>query len=175
MKNFAEVLARAAQIGPLPLVLAAAQDEEALRALKAACEAGLAQPMLVGDEALIRPLLVRVGLPSSIPIVNEPDPALAAVAAAKAVNGTQSGILMKGLVNSSDFLRAVLHPECGLRTVTSCAGQRPKALWISNVHSRRGRRLMTASAGPSARKSAQTSRLPCKGRQARGAGASAVA
>ena len=116
MKNFAEVLARAAQIGPLPLVLAAAQDEEALRALKAACEAGLAQPMLVGDEALIRPLLVRVGLPSSIPIVNEPDPALAAVAAAKAVNGTQSGILMKGLVNSSDFLRAVLHPECGLRT-----------------------------------------------------------
>ena len=116
MKNFAEVLGRAAQIGPLPLVLAAAQDEEALRALKAACEAGLAQPMLVGDEALIRPLLVRVGLPSSIPIVNEPDPALAAVAAAKAVNGTQSGILMKGLVNSSDFLRAVLHPECGLRT-----------------------------------------------------------
>ena len=116
MKNFAEVLARAAQIGPLPLVLAAAQDEEALRALKAACEAGLAQPMLVGDEALIRPLLVRVGLPSSIPIVTEPDPALAAVAAAKAVNGTQSGILMKGLVNSSDFLRAVLHPECGLRT-----------------------------------------------------------
>ena len=116
MKNFAEVLARAAQIGPLPLVLAAAQDEEALRALKAACEAGLAQPMLVGDEALIRPLLVRVGLPSSIPIVNEPDPALAAVAAAKAVNGTHSGILMKGLVNSSDFLRAVLHPECGLRT-----------------------------------------------------------
>ena len=116
MKNFAEVLARAAQIGPLPLVLAAAQDEEALRALKAACEAGLAQPMLVGDEALIRPLLVRVGLPSSIPIVHEPDPALAAVAAAKAVNGTHSGILMKGLVNSSDFLRAVLHPECGLRT-----------------------------------------------------------
>ena len=84
MKNFAEVLARAAQIGPLPLVLAAAQDEEALRALKAACEAGLAQPMLVGDEALIRPLLVRVGLPSSIPVVHEPDPALAAVAAAKA-------------------------------------------------------------------------------------------
>ena len=116
MKNFAEVLGRAAQIGPLPLVLAAAQDEEALRALKAACEAGLAQPMLVGDEALIRPLLARVGLPSSIPIVDEPDPAQAAVAAAKAVNGTKSGILMKGLVNSSDFLRAVLHPECGLRT-----------------------------------------------------------
>ena len=116
MKNFAEVLGRAAQIGPLPLVLAAAQDEEALRALKAACEAGLAQPMLVGDEALIRPLLARVGLPSSIPIVDEPDPAQAAVTAAKAVNGTKSGILMKGLVNSSDFLRAVLHPECGLRT-----------------------------------------------------------
>lgn len=116
MKNFAEVLGLAAQIGPLPLVLAAAQDEEALRALKAACEAGLAQPTLVGDEALIRPLLARVGLPSSIPIVHESDPAQAAVVAAQAVNGTQSGILMKGLVNSSDFLRAVLHPECGLRT-----------------------------------------------------------
>ena len=126
MKNFAEVLGRAAQIGPLPLVLAAAQDEEALRALKAACEAGLAQPMLVGDEALIRPLLARVGLPSSIPIVDEPDPAQAAVAAAKAVNGTQSGILMKGLVNSGDFLRAVF-PLRRRRLATAdharCAGK----------------------------------------------------
>ena len=114
--NFAEVLARAGQNGPVPVVLAAAQDEEAMRAVKTAHDAGLAEVTLVGEAALISPLLSQVGLPPDTRIVPEADPARSAVIAAKLVRDTRSGILMKGSVNSSDFLRAVLQPECGLRT-----------------------------------------------------------
>lgn len=116
LRHFSEVLDRAREKGPVRIVVAAAQDEEALRAVKAAYEAGLAEAILVGDTALIRPLLVEVGLPADAKIVHEPDPSEAALTAVRIVRETESAILVKGLVNSSDFLRAVLHSERGLRT-----------------------------------------------------------
>ncbi len=116
LRNFEEVMDLARQKGPVQVVVAAAQDEEALRAVKAAHDAGLAEATLVGDESVIRPLLAKVGLSPATRIVHEPDAAQAAMTSAGIVKETQAGILMKGLVNSSDFLRAVLHPECGLRT-----------------------------------------------------------
>jgi phosphate butyryltransferase len=116
LRKFEELLVLAKQNGPVQVVLAAAQDEEALRAVKSAYDAGLAEATLVGDSKLIRPMLAKVGLSPDTRIVHEMDVAQAAVLAAGIVKKTKAGILMKGLVNSSDFLRAVLHPECGLRT-----------------------------------------------------------
>ena len=116
IRSFAELLVCAKQNGPIQVVLAGAQDEEALRAIKAAYDAGLAEVTLVGDSKLIKPLLSTVGLPADTRIVHETDVAQAAVKAAGIVKETPAGILMKGLVNSSDFLRAVLLPGCGLRT-----------------------------------------------------------
>ena len=116
LRKFEELMDRAKQNGPVQLVVAAAQDEEALRAVKAAYDGGLAEAILVGDASLIRPMLAIVGLPSDTKIVDEKDVAQAALKAASIVKDISAGILMKGLVNSSDFLRAVLNPEFGLRT-----------------------------------------------------------
>ncbi|MBP2665683.1 MAG: Phosphate butyryltransferase [Firmicutes bacterium] len=116
LRKFEELMDRAKQNGPVQLVVAAAQDEEALRAVKAAYDGGLAEAILVGDASLIQPMLTIVGLPSDTRIVDEKDVAQAALKAASIVKELPAGILMKGLVNSSDFLRAVLNPECGLRT-----------------------------------------------------------
>lgn len=116
LRNFAEVMERARKHGPVQVVVAAAQDEEALRAVKAAHEEGLAEAILVGDAALIRPLLLHVGLSSDTRIVDEPDPGRAALRAARIVRDLPAGILMKGLVNSSIFLRSVLDPGSDLRT-----------------------------------------------------------
>ncbi len=63
LRHFSEVIERAKRNGPVRLVVAAAQDEEALRAVKAAHDAGLAEAVLVGDSALIQPMLAVVGLP----------------------------------------------------------------------------------------------------------------
>jgi len=114
--HFSEVIARAKLRGPVKLVVAAAQDEEALLAVKEAYDAGLADAVLVGDSSQILPLLAKVGLPADIRVVHEPDAARAALSAAAIVRETKSGILMKGLVNSGDFLKAVLNQEQGLRT-----------------------------------------------------------
>jgi phosphate butyryltransferase len=116
LRHFEELMTRAKQSGPVKVVVAAAQDEEALWAVKAAQNAGLADVILVGDLELITPMRKIVGLAEDTQVVHEPDVANSALIAASIVKGTQSGILMKGLVNSSDFLRAVLNSEHGLRT-----------------------------------------------------------
>ena len=116
LRHFEEIISRAQKSGPVKIVVAAAQDEEDLLAVKAACDVGLAEAVLVGNSQQIIPLLEKVGLPADTPVVHEPDVPKAALKAASIVRQSKTGVLMKGLVNSSDFLRAVLNQECGLRT-----------------------------------------------------------
>lgn len=116
LANFQEVLAQAKQAGERVVSVAVAQDRDVLQSLKLAHEAGLALPLLVGDASAIRPLMAEVGLPASTPVMNEPDAAKAALTAVSLVRNGKAQVLMKGIVNTSDFLRAVLNPAVGLRT-----------------------------------------------------------
>ena len=116
LHNYAELMVKAAKLGPMMLSIAAAQDEEVLRAVKNAWDAGLVKAILVGDAEQIKPLLVEAGLPPDTPVIHEPDVKQAALTAAALVKEGKAQILMKGLVNSGDFLKAVLNNEVGLRT-----------------------------------------------------------
>jgi phosphate butyryltransferase len=116
LRNFAEVLSRAQGLGRVTISVAAAQDKDVLQAVKAAFDAGLATAILVGDAVAITPLLAAVGLPADTPVVHEPDNNKAALTAVSLVGQGKAQVLMKGLLNSRDFLRAVLHPTEGLRT-----------------------------------------------------------
>ena len=51
-----------------------------------------------------------------VEIIHEPDPKKAALKAVSLVHEGKASVLMKGLVSSADFLRAVLNKEVGLRT-----------------------------------------------------------
>lgn len=114
--SFQEILERVKSRGKVTVSVAAAQDLEVLEAIKLAHEAGIANAILVGDEAQIKPMLDKAGLPANTPIINEPDTSQAALKAVSLVHKGEAQVLMKGLVNSSDFLRAVLNKEEGLRT-----------------------------------------------------------
>ncbi|MDR7867163.1 MAG: bifunctional enoyl-CoA hydratase/phosphate acetyltransferase [Sporomusaceae bacterium] len=116
LRNFQEVLAWAKRPGQITISVAAAQDKDVLQAVKLAQDNGLARPLLVGDEAAIRPLLAEVGLPADTPVVDEKDMNKAALTAVALVSKGEAQVVMKGLINTSDFLKAVLHPEVGLRT-----------------------------------------------------------
>jgi len=116
LHNFEEVVAEAKILGRKVISVAAAQDKDVLESIKAAQAAGLAKAILVGDAELIKPLLAEVGLPADTPIVHEPEVKQAALTAVKLVKTGQAQVLMKGLVNSGDFLKAVLNSEVGLRT-----------------------------------------------------------
>lgn len=116
LRNFEEVVTKAKEFGEVAISVAAAQDKEVLEAVKAAMDAGLAKAILVGDATLITPLLTEVGLPADTPIVHEPDVKQAALTATSLVSKGEAQVLMKGLVNSGDFLKSVLNTEVGLRT-----------------------------------------------------------
>ncbi|HWR38967.1 MAG TPA: phosphate acyltransferase [Patescibacteria group bacterium] len=116
LKTFDEVVAKARELGKVVISVAAAQDREVLGAIKAVAEAGLAGAILVGDAAPIRAIMAEVGLPADMQVIHEPEPRQAALKAASLVRQGQAQVLMKGLVNSGDFLKAVLNPEMGLRS-----------------------------------------------------------
>ena len=116
LRNFADVLARVKKQGKVTVSVAAAHDKDVLQAIKLAVDAGLTVPILVGNAAAIKPMLGEVGLPADTRVIDESDDKAAALAAVKLVHDGEAQVLMKGLVNTSDFLRAVLNAEVGLRT-----------------------------------------------------------
>lgn len=116
LASFHELRIRAsARAEPLPLAVAAAEDLEVLTALSQAAALGLAAPLLVGQAAKITELAEHVGLEPG-EIIDQPDAGRAALEAVGLVSSGRAGALMKGLINTSDFMRAVLDKEVGLRT-----------------------------------------------------------
>jgi phosphate butyryltransferase len=99
------------------LVLAAANDEQALLAVMRAREDNLIEPILVGNRDIIRCLCDanRWNI-EGIEVIHEPDKNIAAVTAVKMAGSKQADILMKGTVGTSTLLHAALNKEWGLRT-----------------------------------------------------------
>lgn len=99
------------------VVVAAAADEHALEAVRRATQEGLVTPVLVGEAKKIIPLLERLDFP--VPQQDIHDISGDPEAAAKAVSLIREGkadFLMKGSLQTADFMRAVVNSETGLRT-----------------------------------------------------------
>lgn len=116
LNNFIELLEVAKKIGKVTISVAVAQERGVLEAVKEAEKVGLAKAILVGDEELIRQIMSEIGLSQNTRIIHVPDPDQAALRAVELVHKGEAQILMKGLINTSNFLRAVLNPEKGLRS-----------------------------------------------------------
>ena len=115
--EFESLVNKAKSMGRAKVAVAAAADKEVLEALKLAEVEGLITPVLIGDIEQIKCLSEEIGLNlAGSELINETNPLAAANKAIDAVIDGQAHFLMKGLINSSDFLRAVLRPERGLRT-----------------------------------------------------------
>lgn len=116
LTNFKKVIEEAKKLGLVTVSVAAAQDREVLEAIKDANQLGLIKAILVGDENQIKTLFDELGLSTCAAIIHEPDMDKAALKAAELVHNGEAQILMKGLINSSNFLRAALDKEVGLRS-----------------------------------------------------------
>jgi len=116
LKDFKALMAAAKGRGPIKVAVAAAQDAEVLEAVRDGIEAGLIEAVLVGDTALIVPMVEALGLTGRVELIHEPDPTQASLVAAGCVRDGGAQALMKGMVNSSVFLKAALDAERGLRT-----------------------------------------------------------
>ncbi len=98
------------------IAVAAAEDSHVLGAIKEAVAESIVEPILVGNIAKIKEIASGIGFNlNGIEMVEENDIKKACRKAVEIVRAGDANIIMKGLVSSADFLRAVLNKEAGLR------------------------------------------------------------
>lgn len=116
-QGFDEIIAKVKGCGMKKIAVAAAQDSAVLEAVQAAKERGIAEAVLVGDEAKIRELAASMNVDlTDYRIIDEPDMIQAALKAVKLAHDGEVDMYMKGLVDTKNFLKSVLDKEVGLRT-----------------------------------------------------------
>jgi phosphotransacetylase len=97
------------------LVAAYANDAHTIGAVSQAVDMGLIDATLVGDEKTIMEVCTEHKIdPAKFHIVQESDEVKATEKAVDLINDGKGNILMKGLVTSDKYMRAILNKEKGL-------------------------------------------------------------
>lgn len=115
IKDFTDLIEKVKLVGKSTICVAAADDAEVLKAVKIATDIGIVDSILVGDKEKIEAIAKKIEL-INYEIVHQDTPEEAALEAVKIVKSGRAKILMKGLVNTSVYMRALLNKEYGLRT-----------------------------------------------------------
>lgn len=98
------------------LVLAAAEDENALKSVKVAYQEGIIEPILVGNKQQIKEIADKIQFDlTNFEIISQNDPIKSAQEAVKIVRDGNADILMKGFIQTADYLRVILNKEDGIR------------------------------------------------------------
>lgn len=117
MKKFEDILTLAKSKGLKKIAVAVAQDEEVLKAVKSAVNEKICVPVLVGDKEKIKEIAEEIGFDlNNLEIIDEKDGNEASRKAVELVSSGKADIVMKGLIDTSVILKAVLDREIGLRT-----------------------------------------------------------
>lgn len=97
------------------VVAAYAIDHHTIEALSLAIDMGLVEATLVGDEATIKRVCSdhKINV-SKFKVLHEPDEMKSASKAVSLINQGEGEVLMKGLVSSDKYMRAILNKETGL-------------------------------------------------------------
>lgn len=97
------------------LVAAYANDEHTISAVSMAIDLGIIEGTLVGDENEIRKVCKALDIdPSRMTIVHEADEMKATEKAVELINNGEGNLLMKGLVSTDKYMRAILNKDKGL-------------------------------------------------------------
>jgi phosphate butyryltransferase len=118
IRDFSEVVNRAIEKkAQTPMAVAAAEDEHTLEASLKAAKEGVVLPLLVGDKSKIKAIISKLG--ETFPddqIFDAPDRDEAAKVAVKLVRDGKATFIMKGLLETSQIIKALLNKEEGLNT-----------------------------------------------------------
>ena len=97
------------------LVVAYANDSHSIEAVNKAVEMGIVEATLCGDENEIKKVCAEHGFDiSRFKIVHEPVDTKAAAKAVQMVRDKEADFIMKGLVSTDKYMRAILNKDCGL-------------------------------------------------------------
>lgn len=116
MKRISDIYQAVSGIPAKVLAVAAAADPEVLKAVAEARKEGLVSGRLYGNGEQIRQILTRMGEPvEAYEIIDAGSDQQAAELAVRDVRNDRADIVMKGLMNSGLFIRALLNKEYGIR------------------------------------------------------------
>jgi phosphate butyryltransferase len=97
------------------LIAAYAVDVHTIEAINEAIELGLLDATLVGDEKLILESCKQLNInPSKFEIIHEPNDMASATLAVDLINQGKGDVLMKGLVSTDKYMKAILNKDKGL-------------------------------------------------------------
>lgn len=117
IKNLNELLELAKEQGPKTISVAVAQDIVVLEAIKTAHKLGIANAILVGNREEIEKAAKEVDLNlNEFEVIDIEDNQLACEKAVDLITEGKAQLVMKGLVDTSVILKAVLRKEANLRT-----------------------------------------------------------
>jgi phosphate butyryltransferase len=124
------------------VAVAFAQDQNTIGAIDRAMREGFVEPVMIGDKEKIELVAKEEGISTSaFNIIHIPNDVEATKEAVRMVKNGEADVLMKGLVNTDKFLRAIIDKEKGLlapKAVMSyaCAIEIPKyhkLLFVSDM------------------------------------------
>jgi phosphotransacetylase len=97
------------------LVAAYANDSHTIEAVSEAVDKGIIEGILVGDEAVMREICGKLNLDAGkFRMIHEPNEAKAASKSVALINAGEADLLMKGLVSTDKYMKAILNKEEGL-------------------------------------------------------------
>ena len=116
IKSYSDMIEKISRMRGRTMSIAVAQDKDVLEAVCKASAVARVHPILFGNAREIDRLRKEIGYAGECKTIDEPDDLAAARAAVKSVHDGEADVLMKGLINTSDYLRAVLGRDDGLRS-----------------------------------------------------------
>ncbi|MCK4427451.1 MAG: phosphate butyryltransferase [candidate division Zixibacteria bacterium] len=117
MKSLSDILDLAKEIGPKKVAVALAEDEEVLLALEQARKEKVIEGILVGTKEMIEKLALKSLIDiQKFEIDEETDGFTASLKCCELISKGKADLIMKGLVGTADFMKAILDKEKGLCT-----------------------------------------------------------
>jgi len=117
VKSFGDIISMAKKESTKKMTVAVAQDPAVLKGVDEARELGLIEPILIGDERKIKDIIDSFNLNlKDAPLIHELDNERAAYRAVEIALTGEADIIMKGKMNTPQFMKVVLDKRMGLRT-----------------------------------------------------------
>ena len=101
--------------GKKRMVAAYANDAHTICAVSAAIDRGIVESTLLGDIDTVKKICAEEGIdPNKFEMILEANDNKAGALAVKLINEGKGDFLMKGLLSTDKYMRAILNKECGL-------------------------------------------------------------
>jgi phosphate butyryltransferase len=97
------------------IAVVAAEEQNILSAVKKAIDKNLIKAVLIGDKEKIQQIAKDIDFNiSGLEIIDEKEPRQSAHIAVKLIREDKADVLVKGLVSTADYLKAILNKETGI-------------------------------------------------------------